>query len=176
MSQQIKFCWEFFLVYLYSRLRHPDPPLDIPLPAPISSDTHLTSRSQHPSGDHYKLEVTTCTLQSLHLCVFLQSPCAVHIPFTSPLLEKKKKVTCFIMFPPAQACGLRYKAMLSDCRKQSQEMEMHCVTSSATSGYLFRQIFLLFFFMGIPFPPSLLESQSRCLGVGETSLQCRVAC
>lgn len=50
------------------------------------------------------------------------------------------------MFPPTQARGLRYKAILSDCRKRSQEMEMHCVTLSATSGYLFVRIFLLFLF------------------------------
>lgn len=46
------------------------------------------------------------------------------------------------MFPSTQAHRLRYKVILSDCRKQSQEMEMHCAASSATSGYLFRQIFL----------------------------------
>lgn len=76
------------------------------------------------------------------------------------------------MFPPAQARGLRYKAILSDCRKQSQEMEMHCVTLSATSGYLFGRILPFFFpfFMGIPVPPSLLDSRSRCLGVEGTSL------
>lgn len=51
------------------------------------------------------------------------------------------------MFPPARARGLRYKAILSDCRKQSQEMEMHCVTLSATSGYLFGQICVSFFFL-----------------------------
>lgn len=130
---------------------HNCPPLYFPLPSLLSFDTHLTSGSQHPSGDHYKLEVTTCTLQSPHLCLFLQSPCAVYIPFTSPHTEKK--VICFIMFPPAQACGLRYnKATLSDCRKQPQEMEMHCVTSSATSCYLFGQIFLFFFFRGNPLP------------------------
>lgn len=55
------------------------------------------------------------------------------------------------MFPPAQARSLRYKAILPDCRKQSQEMEMHCVTLSATSGYLFGRIFLLFFHGNPPF-------------------------
>lgn len=57
------------------------------------------------------------------------------------------------MFPSTQARGLRYKAILYDCRKQSQEMEMRCVTLSATSGYLFGRIFL-FFLHGNP-PPSI---------------------
>lgn len=57
------------------------------------------------------------------------------------------------MFPPTQTHGLRYKVILSDCRKRSQEMEMHCVTLSATSGYLFGRIFLFFFFFhGNPLP------------------------
>lgn len=107
----------------------------------LSCDTQLTSGMKHPSGDHYKLEVMTYTLQSPHLCLFLQWPCAVYPPL--PLtLKKKKRNQSFIMFPSAQAHGLRYKVILSDCRKQSQEMEMHCAASSATSGYLFGQIFL----------------------------------
>lgn len=64
--------------------------------------------------------------------------------------KKEKKVMCLIMFPPVQARSLRYKAILSDCRKQSQEMEMHCVALSATSGYLFGRTSLFFFFHGNP--------------------------
>ncbi len=68
------------------------------------------------------------------------------------------------MFPPAQARGLRYKAILSDCRKQSQEMEMHCVTLSATSGYLFGRILPFFFFRGNPRPSISLGLQESMSG------------
>lgn len=75
-----------------------------------------------------------------------------------------KKGTGFVMFPPALTRSLRHKAILSGCRKQSQEMGMHCVTLSATSGYLFGRIFP-FFFMGIPFShflPGIPDSALVC--------------
>lgn len=60
--------------------------------SPFLPDTQLTSGLRHPSGDHYKLGVVTCTLQSPHLCLFLQSPCTVYRTSTSSTtMEKKKK-------------------------------------------------------------------------------------
>lgn len=76
------------------------------------------------------------------------------------------------MFPLTQARGLRYKAILSDCRKQSQEMEMHCVTLSATSGYLFGRIFLLFLFFSWE-SPSLHLSWNPKVDVWELEEQAR---
>lgn len=117
---------------------HDCPPLPFPL-----SDTPLTSGSLHPSGDHYKSEVTTCRLQSLHLCLFLQQPGAADRRSSSPRSETKRGV---IMPPLVRACGRRHKPIQRDGRKRPQEVEMHCVISSATWSYLFRQFSLFSFF------------------------------
>lgn len=145
---------------------HDCPPLHFPL-----SDTQLTSGSLHPSGDHYKSEVTTCRRQSLHLCLFLQQPGAADRSSASPRSETKRGVIGFIMPPLVRACGCRRKTIQCDGRKQPQEMEMHCVDSSATWNYLFRQIslfpFFFFFKWGISiFHPCWVH---QSLGVGGKS-------
>lgn len=73
---------------------------------PLSSDTRLTSGSQHPSGDHYKFEVTTCTLQSLHRCFFLQQPGTAERSSTSPHSEQNERESASWCFPwRALVCG-----------------------------------------------------------------------
>lgn len=72
------------------------------------------------------------------------------------------------MFPPVQAISDGdYKAILSEYRKQSQEMEMHRNVLSATSSYLFGQIFCL---VSWEFP----SVQIGWLRVGRTCLKCHV--
>lgn len=58
----------------------------------LSSATRMTSAAKHPSGEHYKLEVMACTLQSPHLCLPLP---AITLRCTLHFLShwKKKRVT-----------------------------------------------------------------------------------
>lgn len=81
------------------------------------------------------------------------------------------------MFPSAQACSLRYKTILFDCRKQSREMEMHCVTLRATSGYLFGWVFLCFFLWESPSLHLAWSAGGKkpALSCGLLSLQGRIA-
>lgn len=76
-------------------------------------------------------------------------------PHSNPVLQMYpwfpltlgKKGICFVKLPRYTLVHWDIKQSCQsgpDCRKQSQEMEMHCVTMSATLGYLFGQIFPFF--------------------------------
>lgn len=80
----------------------------------------------------------------------------------------KSKGICFVELPRCTLVHWDIKQSCQsgpDCRKQSQEMEMHCVTTSTTLGYLFGQI-SPFFSLGIPSPGFLLVSQWWCVSAG----------
>lgn len=65
----------------------------------------------------------------------------------------KSKGICFVALPRCTLVHWDIKQSCQsgpDCRKQSQEMEMHCVTTSTTLGYLFGQIFPFFLWESPP--------------------------
>lgn len=110
-------------------------PFSLPLFCPSilspSSDTCLNS------GIRWSLQARcrdlyTLLSWSLPLPLWLGALC-------SSVLSAFSREQCIWNVSPPQASWLRYKTILCDCRKQSQEMEMHCIASSATSGYLFWQ-------------------------------------
>lgn len=160
-------CFEAFSIAAHAAL-HNWPSLYFPVTHswPRTHNIHqvnITSWRSWPAHSNRHTSGSVCSNPVLHTYPSL------------PLLLKQKVIN-FIMFPLVQACGLRYKVILCDGRKQSQKMEMHCIVSSATSGYLFGQI-CIFFLHGNP-PPSITLAFPELMskGAGGTSLQCHVAC
>lgn len=128
-------CFEAFSIAAHAAL-HTWPSLYFPVTHswPRTHNIHqvnITSWRSWPAHSNRHTSASFCSNPVLHTYPSL------------PLLLKQKVIS-FIMFPLVQACGLRYKVILCDGRKQSQKMEMHCIASSATSGYLFGQICIFF--------------------------------